>query len=94
MIKTMGKETFLTRPFVTDAAERNLHVVIEGIIDLANSLAGKEGNRSPESYADIFSVLHETNLLPKKLTNEGEEMARFRNLLVHGYANVDKKPYL
>lgn len=49
----------------------------------------RNGYRNAEDYADLFAVLEEEDVLPEDLAGRLEEMARFRNVLVHGYAEVD-----
>ena len=41
------------------------------------------------SYADIFKVLGENNVLEKKLVDRMEKMAKFRNILVHQYEKIE-----
>lgn len=64
-------------------------VAIEAAIDAGEHVIASEALRAPESFADVFSVLGEAGLLPADLVPALERMARFRNLLVHGYADVD-----
>jgi len=47
--------------------------------------------RAPASFADAFTVLHEAGVLDQRLAADLADMARFRNLLVHGYARVDDR---
>jgi uncharacterized protein YutE (UPF0331/DUF86 family) len=64
-------------------------VAIEACIDAAEHVIASEGLRAPETFADAFTVLGEEGLLAGDLVGSLEAMARFRNLLVHGYARVD-----
>jgi len=52
-------------------------------------LTTSEGLRAPRDYADVFTVLAEAGLLAAPTASELRDTARFRNLLVHGYATVD-----
>lgn len=45
--------------------------------------------RAPNDFADAFTSLGEAGVLPKETVPALRDMARFRNLLVHGYADVD-----
>ena len=47
------------------------------------------GYRIPKSYADTFKVLQEENILEKELFETMEKMAKFRNIVVHNYGNID-----
>ena len=54
-------------------------------------LIAKKCKRTPKSYVDIFNILEEEGLISHELAEEGQGMAKFRNLLVHGYIRVDPK---
>ena len=43
----------------------------------------------PESYAACFQLVGETGLIPADLSLNLQKMARFRNMLVHVYWQVD-----
>lgn len=64
-------------------------VVIETAIDCCHHVIASEGLRAPADFADAFTVLAEAGMLPADLLPRMQDMARFRNLLVHGYARVD-----
>lgn len=64
-------------------------VAIEASIDAARHLAVSTGLRAATDFADAFVVLGDANLLEPDLVERLKAMARFRNLLVHGYAVVD-----
>lgn len=70
------------------AAKYSLLVVIGAAIDVAHHVIASEGLRSPSSYADAFDALSEAGLLADGPAATGREAARFRNLLVHVYADV------
>lgn len=64
-------------------------VAIEVCIDIGNHVIASEGYRSPQSYGDVFAVLGEHGHLRDQDVPTFIAMAGFRNLLVHGYAQVD-----
>jgi len=64
-------------------------VAIEVCIDIGRHVVASEGLRAPLDYADVFSVLAEAALLDPGVAADLRDTARFRNLLVHGYARVD-----
>jgi len=66
-----------------------LYTLIQGLLDLAGKLIAKRGFRKPKSYADYIYVLAENNIIPKEKINNFVEMARFRNVLAHAYANIN-----
>ena len=64
-------------------------VAIEVCIDVGRHVVASEGLRAPLDYADAFAVLADAGLLDPAIAAELRDTARFRNLLVHGYAKVD-----
>lgn len=62
---------------------------VEGCVDAAHHVAASEGWRPPDSNADAFAVLCEHGVLDEDLAGVMAAGARFRNLLVHGYARID-----
>jgi uncharacterized protein YutE (UPF0331/DUF86 family) len=79
----------LAEPDVLAAVKYRFVVAIETCIDAGQHVISSEGLRAPMDYADVFAVLGEARLLPSSLVPALQDMARFRNLLVHGYLNVD-----
>lgn len=71
------------------ASKYLLITAIEDVLSVANHVIASEGWRSPADYADAFAVLREHHVLPRDLADRLAAMARFRNLLVHIYAEVD-----
>ena len=69
--------------------ERTLHIIIEGCIDAAQHIISDEEMREPKSYRDTFVVLAENKILLPEDLSKFENIASFRNLLVHYYAKVD-----
>lgn len=66
-----------------------LLTLIEDALSAANHVIASEGYRAPSDYADAFRSLREAGVLDVGLAARLEAMARFRNLLVHQYAEVD-----
>lgn len=64
-------------------------VAIEACIDAGRHLVASGGLRAPRDYADVFTVLGEAGILSADVVAELRDTARFRNLLVHEYVDVD-----
>lgn len=64
-------------------------VAIEAAIDACQHVIASEGLRAPTDFADSFAAVGEAGLLDEVPLDRMQDMARFRNLLVHGYARVD-----
>ena len=71
------------------AAKYYLQVAIECCIDVANHIVARQGFRSPESYADSFTVLAENGVIEHDFASTAHKMTRMRNRLVHLYWEVD-----
>ena len=69
--------------------ERTLHLMIELCIDIANHFISDKGLRIPVSYADSFKVLEENGLITASTYEVMSKMAKFRNIIVHHYENID-----
>jgi len=69
--------------------ERTLHLMIELCIDIANHIISDRNLRMPTSYADTFRVLVEEGIIRTSLFKRLEKMAKFRNIIVHQYEQVE-----
>ncbi|MGB9723468.1 MAG: type VII toxin-antitoxin system HepT family RNase toxin [Chloroflexia bacterium] len=83
------------------ADERNIYTVmhlllqaIEGVAGLCMHILAKTARSAPASYAECFAGLWKLGLLDNELTGRLVQMARFRNLLVHRYWDVDPQRVL
>jgi uncharacterized protein YutE (UPF0331/DUF86 family) len=56
---------------------------------VADHVIASEGLPQPTSFADSFVALAEAGWLAPDLARSLADAARFRNLLVHQYADVD-----
>lgn len=87
----LGLDTYLDDPHKIASSKYHLIVAIEASLDLANHLIAKNRFRVPQDNADSFRVLEENDVLTAELASDLADMARFRNLLVHRYAEVDDR---
>jgi uncharacterized protein YutE (UPF0331/DUF86 family) len=69
--------------------ERYIHLAIEEVIDIANHLVSFHKWREPTSFRDLFAILAEHDVLPKDQLPTFQNMASFRNMLVHRYENIE-----
>jgi len=94
VLEGMGKEKY--DDFSSDyrnilAAKHGLQECIEACLDIANHIVSAMGYRKPEDYKDMFKVLVEQGIIGKKLFERLKKMAKFRNLLVHRYEEIETK---
>jgi uncharacterized protein YutE (UPF0331/DUF86 family) len=59
---------------------------VEACVDISNHIISVKGFRRPMDYSDVFLVLEENKVINKDFSYRLQEMAKFRNVLVHGYA--------
>lgn len=90
-LSSLSPDEFLSDPDKLGSAKYHLIVAIESCIDIANHIISAERFRRPSDFADAFAVLYENGLIDKGLEERLQNMARFRNLLVHLYGKVDDK---
>lgn len=79
---------------VMGGLQHYLLLAVETLLDLGSHVISSEGLEPPRNYADIFRVLRDEGLLTHELAERLMAMARFRNVLVHLYAQVDEERVL
>jgi len=82
-------DEFLKDKILIGSAKYYLQVSIKCCLDVANHIIAAERYRVPQDYADSFKVIQEQNLVPEDLGNRLQQMAKFRNRLVHLYGTID-----
>lgn len=90
-IGKMSKEAFLGDQDARDIASYRLLIAIEAALSLCYHLSAKRLRKVPESYADCFQLVGEAGLIPADLCQNLQKMARFRNMLVHVYWQIDEE---
>jgi len=88
-IQRYSLESFKNDVFIHATAERYLQLAIECVLDIGNHVIADRSFRKPDTYAEIFEILLENKIIPKKLFKELEGMSAFRNVLVHDYLQID-----
>ena len=76
-------------PILQNGVLHLLQTSVEICLDLANHFIADEGWRSPSSNRDAFQVLFEKEIFDEPLLKKLQNMAGFRNILVHMYEKVD-----
>jgi uncharacterized protein YutE (UPF0331/DUF86 family) len=69
--------------------ERNIELSIEQMIDVCKHFISGLDLQEPETYADCFDILGQSGVLDGEKVDIFKSMARYRNLLIHGYDGVD-----
>ncbi len=81
-------------PGLRSGVKYDMVVGAEACIDLAEHVVALSGWPRPGTYAEAFAALSEHGVLDEVLARDLSDLARFRNLLVHGYASVDEERVL
>lgn len=86
----------LARPgqLATDIRERRfvehtLQIAIQAALDVASHIVSDERLGEPRTGRELFDLLERGAWLPPDLARTLRNMVSFRNVLVHGYADVD-----
>ena len=72
------------------AVERGLQLCAQNVLDVATHVAASSGRDVPD-YASAIDALAELGVLPAAFAASLRDVAGFRNVLVHGYLDVDPK---
>ena len=68
--------------------ERGLQLTVQNVLDIATHFAASSGLDAPD-YATAIDRLAELSVVSSELAARLRPMAGFRNVLVHGYLDVD-----
>jgi uncharacterized protein YutE (UPF0331/DUF86 family)/predicted nucleotidyltransferase len=85
----VAREIYLSTRDLQAIVERRLQTAIESCINIGNHLIARSGLRTPQDYRDVFRILGEYQMINIPLAEQMMDMARFRNLLVHVYWEID-----
>jgi uncharacterized protein YutE (UPF0331/DUF86 family) len=70
------------------SVERGLQLCAQNVLDIATHIAAASGRDAPD-YASAIDRLAELSVLPAQFAARLRPLAGFRNVLVHGYLEVD-----
>ena len=86
-------ETELTKDDVlNDAAEHSLQIAVQACIDIANHIVAALGlNRDFKATSEVFYELAKEKILPGDFADTMVNITGYRNVVVHGYLNVNRK---
>lgn len=90
-LRSQSFESFSNNFRDIQAAKHSLQEAIEACLDIGSHIIAEKGFRRPEDYKDIYKVLEEEGVIDSVLSAKLQEMAQFRNLLVHRYGKIDTK---
>lgn len=83
-----GRDAYMAEPRTRLAAEHALQLAIQSCIDIGAHLVSELGLPAPSDYRGIFESLRPAGL-DAQLAQRLAAAAGMRNILVHGYLDVD-----
>lgn len=89
LIEQIDGDKLLTSDIEKLALERRIHVVIESILDVGNSMIDGFIMRDPGSYHDIIDILIDEQVLPKADESNYKEIIDLRQMIVQQYTNIN-----
>jgi uncharacterized protein YutE (UPF0331/DUF86 family) len=69
--------------------EHTLQIAIQAALDVASQIVSVRRLGEPETNRALFDLLHKAGIVDQPLAENLYAMAGFRNILVHGYQEVD-----
>jgi uncharacterized protein YutE (UPF0331/DUF86 family) len=69
--------------------EHTLQLAIQAALDVASHIVSDERLGEPDTNRDVFRLLERAGIVPADLGTRLEQMAGFRNVVVHLYQDVD-----
>ena len=88
-LQRLSFDEFEADHILQSAAERDFQVAIQAALDIASIILASIGVDIPDTYAEIFAGLAEVGVIPADFAQRLVGMAKFRNVLVHMYLDVD-----
>jgi len=70
-------------------AERTLQIAVEACLDMGWHIIADEGLPEAENNRDVFKVLADAKVIDRSIVPSLQQMASFRNLIVHDYGKID-----
>lgn len=88
-IRALPLQEFLADQDVLDVACYRLLISIEAALSLCYHICAKRILKVPEGYAECFGLLADHGFIEPALSERLQRMARFQNMLIHMYWQVD-----
>jgi len=87
--KEIGRDRFVNDADTHHLAERYLQLATEAALDIAHHIIADRNYTPPSSYREAFAILNKHGVMPSALTTRLQAWAGYRDLLVHGYLDID-----
>lgn len=86
---SVGRDAFLKDRVRIDAAERQLQVIAQAVVDVSSHLVIAASRKMPATYGDVADELVTLGVIDRSLADRLRKLIGLRNLLVHGYLRID-----
>jgi uncharacterized protein YutE (UPF0331/DUF86 family) len=87
--RRMTLEEFLDDTTANDLAARELQTCVEAMADICTHIVAALGLEKPRERSDAPLILSRAQILPKELAQYLSEAIGLRNILVHGYIDIE-----
>jgi len=87
--RTHSEKQFLSDEMAQAAAERNIQVAIQSVLNICNHAVPDMKLEVPDEEKQAFQILAIHKMIPVRLAKTLTSMAGMRNVLVHEYLEVD-----
>lgn len=74
--------------FIRSAVERELYVIAQAAIDLAEAIVAYKNFRKPTTMREVFDILAEHKIISRKFLENFIGIVGFRNALAHDYEDI------
>src|SRR3989344_675725 len=89
--KAESEENFLADFTINSAAQFNLIIGIEIIVDIGSHILNELYQVRPKEYQEVITALGEQEIISKEFALRNSDMPKFRNFVIHQYEDVDMK---
>ncbi|KKQ93690.1 MAG: hypothetical protein UT19_C0008G0015 [Candidatus Woesebacteria bacterium GW2011_GWB1_39_10b] len=90
--KPLERSEFIPDDSLNAEAERHLQIAIQACIDIANHIIASLGlNRNFETVSEVFNELAKEHIIDGDFANIMISITGYRNVLVHGYLDVQRE---
>lgn len=93
-LTALPDEQFWSNQLAIDSVKLHLIQAIEDAASICTHLMARVGGFAPSAYAECFASLHRRGIIDEALAQRLQAMARFRNLLVYRYWQIDDRQVL
>jgi len=87
--RTHSRAAFLKDDLVKAAAERNIQIAVQSVLDICSHVVADQKLELPDEEKHAIQILASHRIIPQRLAKSLSGMAGVRNILVHEYLEVD-----